>query len=219
MRKLFRCPKNHLPDGEGWAEEELIISSHLGTHVDAPWHYGSTCGGAVAKTVDQIPLQELFCDGVVLDLRHKMATGRAITVSDLEKALDKVQYQIKSGDAVLIHTGHDQLAINDRMRYNYPGLTGESSLWLAKQGAKVGGTDATGWDRPFPKMIANYQKTKNKKYIWDAHFALREMEFYVVQQLVNLDLLPPHGFKVGFFPIALVGTSAAPARVVAFLSP
>jgi kynurenine formamidase len=107
--------------------------------------------------------------------------------------------------------------MNDPVRYLYPGLTRESALWLAEQGAKVGGTDATGWDRPFPMMIRDYQTTRDKRYIWDAHYALREVEFYVVQQLANLDKLPPHGFKVSFFPLKLVGASAAPARVVAFV--
>jgi kynurenine formamidase len=38
-----------------------------------------------------------------------------------------------------------------------------------------------------------------------------------VQQLANLDQLPPHGFKVAFFPIPFVGASAAQTRAVAFL--
>ncbi len=95
-------------------------------------------------------------------------------------------------------------------------MTRESTLWLAEQGAKIGGTDAIGWDRPFPVMVADYQRTKDKRFIWDAHFACRDVEFYVVQQLANLDKLPPHGFKVSFFPVLLVGASAAPSRVVAF---
>lgn len=217
MCGIFNCSKADLPDGEGWAEEMVTLSSHLGTHVDAPLHYGSTCGGAPAKSVDQIPLEELFCDAVVLDMSHKKGTGDAISVDDLKKALDKVQYQIKEGDAVLIRTDHDKYPLNDALRYNYPGLVRESALYIAECGAKVGGTDALGWDRPFPKMVAEYQMTKDKSLIWDAHFAYREVEVYVIQQLANLDKLPPHGFKVAFFPIPLVGASAAPARVVAFV--
>ena len=55
------------------------------------------------------------------------------------------------------------------------------------------------------------------RHIWDAHYACREVEFYIVQQLINLQELPAHGFKVAFFPLRLVGASAAPARVVAFV--
>lgn len=217
MQFLFKCPAEHLPDGEGWAEENLSISSHLGTHVDAPWHYGSTCAGKPAKTVDEIPLEELYCDGVVLDLTHKRTSGDAITIDDLKEALAKTGYIIKEGDAVLIRTDHDKFDLTDEVRYSYPGMTRESTLWLAEQGAKIGGTDALGWDRPFHVMIEDYQRSGDKSKIWDAHFACRDVELYVVQQLANLEQLPSHGFKVSFFPIKLERASAAPARVVAFV--
>lgn len=217
MCGLFNCTPEELPAGEGWAEDNIKISSHLGTHVDAPWHYGSTTAGAKAKTIDEIPLEELFCDAVVLDLTAKRGSGQAITVADLEAALAHVDYKIKSGDAVLLRLDHDKYGLTDPARYNYPGMTRESTLWLAKQGAKIGGTDALGWDRPFHVMVADYQRTKDRGFIWDAHFACRDVEFYIVQQLANLDKLPPHGFKVSFFPVLLVGASAAPSRVVAFL--
>jgi kynurenine formamidase len=217
MKLLFNCTPEDLPAGEGWAEEDISMSSHLGTHVDAPWHYGSTCEGKTARTIDQIALDELYCPAVVLDMTDKKGTGAAITVDDLKKRLGIVNYQIQPGDAVLIRTDHDKYALNDPVRYNYPGMTRESTLWLAEQGATIGGTDATGWDRPFHVMIENFQRTKDKNFVWDAHFACRDKELIVVQQLANLDQLPPHGFRVGFFPLKLEKCSSAPARVVAFV--
>lgn len=217
MRAIFSCTDADLPEGEGWAEEDLNISSHLGTHVDAPWHYGSTCEGKPSRTIDQISLEELYLDGIVLDLSSKRGTSSAITVDDLQEAERKCGRDIKQGDAVLIRTDHDKYELTDLERYRYPGMTRESALWLAERGAKVGGTDALGWDRPFLSMIQDWIRSGDKKFIWDAHFAYRDVEVLVVQQLVNLDKLPAHGFKVGFFPIPLVGASAAPARVVAFL--
>ncbi|HMO23194.1 MAG TPA: cyclase family protein [Candidatus Melainabacteria bacterium] len=217
MMSFFGCGKDDLPDGEGWAEENISLSSHLGTHVDAPLHYGSKCGDSKAKTIDQISLDDLYLDTVVLDLSHKRGTGGAITVDDLKQALDRIEYKIKERDAVLIRTDHDKYEITDPLKYNYPGLVGESALWLSEQGALVGGTDALGWDRPFMVMMMDYKRTGDKSKIWDAHFAHRDKEFYVVQQLVDLDKLPAFGFKTAFFPINLVGASAAPARVVAFL--
>jgi kynurenine formamidase len=217
MCELFNCTADDLPEREGWAEDTVTISSHLGTHVDAPWHTGSRTAGKPAKTVDQIPLEDLYCHGVVLDVTHKKSTGQPITIEDLQNALTKIDYKIKAGDAVMMRTDHDKFELTDPARYSYPGMTRESTLWLAEQGAKVAGTDALGWDRPFPVMIAEFQQTKRKEAIWDAHYACRDVELYVVQQLVNLDKLPPHGFEVCFFPILLVGASAAPARVVAFV--
>jgi len=45
------------PDGHAWAVEMVTLSSHSGTHVDAPYHYGPTSGGAPAKTIEQLPLR------------------------------------------------------------------------------------------------------------------------------------------------------------------
>ena len=56
-----------LPDGMGWAVEDVRISTHNGTHMDAPWHYHPTMdGGVAAITVDQIPLQWCYQPGVKL---------------------------------------------------------------------------------------------------------------------------------------------------------
>ena len=47
--------KEDLPDGEGWAVETLTLSTHNGTHMDAPWHYHSTTndGTRPAPTIDE----------------------------------------------------------------------------------------------------------------------------------------------------------------------
>jgi len=96
-------------------------------------------------------------------------------------------------------------------------MTREGTLFLSGLGAKVLGTDAVGWDRPFFVMRRAFRDTKNAAEIWDGHFAGRDREVFIVQQVDNLKSLPPHGFKVGFFPIKLAHCSAAPARVVAFV--
>lgn len=60
-----------LPDGEAWAIERLVLTTHNGTHLDAPWHYASTMNhGEPAATLDQIPLDWCFQRGVKLDFRH-----------------------------------------------------------------------------------------------------------------------------------------------------
>lgn len=41
MAAIFGCEPSQLPDGEGWGDERLVGTTLLGTHVDAPLHYGS----------------------------------------------------------------------------------------------------------------------------------------------------------------------------------
>jgi kynurenine formamidase len=217
MCQIFGCERHDLPDGEGWGEERVSINSHIGTHVDAPLHYGSQCEGKPARTIEAIELQELFCDGLVLDLRGLAAPGEGISLAALRQALEQNGGKVTPGCAILLRTGMEQYGIDDLRFYSYPGMTREGTLFLAGLGAKVLGTDAVGWDRPFFVMRRAFRDTKDATQIWDGHFAGREREVFIVQQLTNLQSLPAHGFSVGFFPIKLAHCSAAPARAVAFL--
>lgn len=217
MCEIFGCEPDDLPDGEGWGEERITINSHIGTHVDAPLHYGSTCEGAPARTIEAISLDELYCDGLVLDLRGVAVPNEGIPVEALERALSDSGGSVTPGCAVLIRTGMEAYSLSDIENYAYPGMTRAGTLFLAELGAKVLGTDALGWDRPFGVMRRAFRETGDPAEIWDAHFAGRDREVFVVQQLDNLASLPPHGFKVGFFPMKLAHCSAAPARVVAFI--
>lgn len=217
MCQLFGCERHHLPDGEGWGEERVSINSHIGTHVDAPLHYGSQCEGKPARTIEQISLQELFCDGLVLDLRELAKPGEGISVAALQQALDRNGGKVTPGCAIMLRTGMELYPLEDLRAYFYPGMTREGTLFLAGLGAKVLGTDALGWDRPFLVMRRAFAETQDKSQIWDGHFAGRDREVFIVQQLVNLENLPSNGFKVGFFPIKLAHCSAAPARAVAFV--
>jgi kynurenine formamidase len=217
MCQLFGCERHHLPDGEGWGDEELRLSSHLGTHVDAPLHYGNRCEGKPARSITDISLDELWCDGVVLDLRGRATPGKGIEVAALREAIAEAGATIGPGTAVLLRTGQEAWDISRIEFFHYPGMTREGTLFLAGFGAKVLGTDAVGWDRPFMEMRRAFADSGDPAEIWDGHFAGRDREVFIVQQLANLAALPPTGFKVGFFPLKLTGCSAAPARVVAFV--
>jgi kynurenine formamidase len=217
MCALFQCSKEDLPGGEGWGDEQLRFSSHIGTHVDAPLHYGSTCEGRPARDIAEIELGELFCDGVVLDLRERCQPGRGIEVDALREAIDENGSRVGPGTAFLLRTGQERYGLGDLEYYSYPGMTRAGTLFLAELGAKVLGTDAVGWDRPFHEMRRAFQETRDPGEIWDGHFAGRDREVFIVQQLDNLAALPPAGFKVGFFPLKLARCSASPARVVAFV--
>jgi kynurenine formamidase len=210
------CSPSDLPDGEGWGEEVLDdMSTHCGTHVDAPLHSGSTCQGSPSRTIDQIDVQELFCPGMVLDVRPWARRGEAIEVVALQRAIAATGQTIVAGSAVLIRTGQEGLKMGDEHYFNYPGMSREGTLLLTEHGATVLGTDAVGWDRPFAVMTREFKRSGAP--LWDGHKAVREKEAFIVQKLSNLGALPLAGFHVGFFPLKLARASAAPARVVAFL--
>lgn len=214
----FGCQPEDLPGGEGWGAEQLHINTHMGTHVDAPLHYGSTCEGKPARTISDIALDELYADGLVLDLRGKCQQGESISLEALKEAIAENPGEITPGCALMLRTGQEDHPLGDPKFFWYPGMSREGTLFLASTGAKILGTDALGWDRPFPVMKKRFAETGDRSEIWDGHFAGRDAEVFIIQQLYNLKALPTHGFKVGFFPLRLARCSASPARVVAFLS-
>jgi len=215
--QAFRCQRHDLPDGEGWGAERLHINTHLGTHVDAPLHYGSMCEGKPARTITDIALEELFVDGLVLDLRGLVKAAEGISVEALKTAIARNGGAITPGCALMLRTGQEADGFGDAEYFQYPGMTGEGTLFLAGTGAKILCTDALGWDRPFHIIRRAFRETGDRATIWDGHFAGREREVFIVQQIHNLAAVPANGFKVGFFPLPLARCSASPARVVAFL--
>ena len=213
----FGCTKEDLPDGEGWGAERLHINTHLGTHVDAPLHYGTMCEGKPARTITDIALQELYADAIVLDLRGMVKPNEGIEVAALKQAIANNGAKITPGCALILRTGQEKYDLGDPEFFQYPGMTREGTLFLASTGAKILGTDALGWDRPFHIIRRTFRETKDRSTIWDGHFAGREKEVFIVQQVHNLAAVPTSGFKVGFFPLPLARCSASPARVVAFV--
>ncbi len=215
MSQIFGCQVDDLPQGLGWASDSINLSTHSGTHVDAPWHYAPVSEGRKARTIDEMPLDWFYHDGVVLDMRHK-PRGSGVTVGDLEEALKKINYKLKPWDIVLIQTGADKLWGTADYFNAGCGMTRESTLWLIERGVRVMGIDAWGWDRPFWAIRQDYLQSKNPTIVWGAHYAGIEREYCHIEKLANLDKLPkPFGFKVACFPIKVTGGSAGWARVVA----
>lgn len=187
MREKFGViPKDLVySQGLGWSYEFIEAMTHTGTHLDAPWHFHPISEGKIAKTVDEIPLEWCFSNGVVLDMRHKNP-GEYITIEDLNLSLEKINYEIKPLDIVLIMTGADK-RMGTKEYFLQPGMSREATLWLIGKGVKVMGIDAYTWDRPFSEMSKDYSQKKDGSFIWPAHFAGIEKEYCHIEKLANLD--------------------------------
>ena len=55
------------------------------------------------------------------------------------------------------------------------------------------------------------------KHFWEAHRVMLDEDYWHLENLMNLEQLPSHGFKLSVFPIKWMGTTAAPVRAVAIL--
>jgi kynurenine formamidase len=210
--------KDQLPGGLGWALEMISLTTHSGTHLDAPYHYHPTMDqGQPSLTIDEVPLQWCFSDGVVLDFRHK-TDGERITADDVARELARIDYELKPLDIVLIQTGADSAWGTPQYLVKGAGMDRESTLYLTERGIRVVGIDAWSWDRPLPFLAREFKETGDPRVIWEAHFAGIETGYCHMEKMANLSAIGlPHGFKVCCFPIKIKGASAAWTRPVAMV--
>lgn len=213
--------REDLPDGAGWALEKVEITTHNGTHLDAPYHYHPTMDHALgapkpSMTIDQVPLDWCFRPAVKLDFRH-LADGHVVTAAEVEAELARIKYVLQPLDIVLVNTRAGSM-------YGQPGYVDagcgmgrEATLYLLERGVRVTGTDAWSWDAPFSFTQRKYATTGDASLIWEGHKAGREIGYCHLEKLHNLEALPASGFKVSCFPVKVRGGSAGWTRAVAIL--
>lgn len=215
VESLFGVPPRLLRNGESWAIEEFTrLGTHSVTHVDAPWHYNSEVHGRRAATIDELPLEWFFADGITLDLTGK-ADGEKVEAGEIEAALKAVGRTLKPLDIVLLRTGRDAFFGQPDYARRGCAVTPGATRWLYERGVRVMGIDAWGWDGPLDIQAREAMARQEPGVFWAAHQA--DLAYSQIERLVNLASLPPAGFKVACFPLKIQGGSAGPARVVAIL--
>ncbi|MGJ5641462.1 cyclase family protein [Formosa sp. S-31] len=216
-KRLFKDIQGDIfVNGKGLAGEMLYLATHCGTHVDAPYHYSPTCGGKPSRTIEELPLEWFFNDGVVLDFTDK-PDGYLIEEKDLVEKLSDIGYTLKPLDIVLIRCDADKRIYNEDYVKIHVGVSAKATRWLIDQGVKVMGTDGWGWDVPLHIQIERFKLNPKPGIIWEAHYVGIDKEYCQIEKLANLDLLPPFGFKVSCFPTKIEKASGGWTRAVAIL--
>lgn len=216
--RVLGLPFKLFPSGfGGWADDMIQqMGVHSTTHIDAPWHYGPTCEGKKAKTIDEIPLEWCYGEGVVIDMTHK-EDNDPIMAAEIEDYLSQNNITLTAGMIVLIRTDRDQYMGTKEFPDRGTGMSAEATEYLIDQGIKVMGIDQWGWDLPLKYQIKKAKETGNKEVFWEGHLVGTRKEYLHIEQLTNLKALPIQGFKLCVFPMKIVGASGAPARVVAMV--
>ncbi|MFE9355161.1 cyclase family protein [Streptomyces olivaceoviridis] len=205
-----------LPDGELLSLDALTLTSHTGTHVDAPSHYGTKAAYGVPRHIDQMPLDWFVGAGVRLDVSD--APVGTVGADRLEHAFTEIGYRPGPGDIVLLRTGADRHAGKPEFFTDFTGLDGPATELLLDLAVRVIGTDAFSLDAPFGHMISTYRRTGDKSVLWPAHFTGRRREYCQIERLANLDALPaPTGFTVVCLPVKIAGAGAGWTRAAALL--
>jgi len=219
---LFGVPVSALPNGEYCAIERCAVSTHNGTHLDAPYHFFSSMnhrlrpGGEPSMRIDALPLEWCFQPAVKLDFRH-FEDGYVATPGDVEAELKRIGHKLEPLEIVVVNTRAGR-------RYGEAdyvdagcGMGKAATLWMLEQGVRLVGTDGWSWDAPFSHTRRKVQATGDASLIWEGHRAGREIGYAHLEKLHNLETLPADGFEITCFPVKVHRGSAGWTRAVAIL--
>jgi len=199
------------------AMDIVETSTHAGTHVDAPYHFGPAANGGRARTVDELPLEWFYADGVLLDFSSVKRPGESISLADVTGRLERIGHKLKSQDIVLIRTGAAEHFADDP---NFAELSirleRNAFLWFLDQGIRVIGCDSESLDGPIAPMVEAL-KDGRKDQFFPIHYAGREREFCLIHKMDLSSLRASQGFKVVALPIKLERCGASWTRAVALV--
>ncbi len=209
-----------VPGGEGFAAAETItLTTHNGTHLDAPWHFHPTQDAASGEvrpaiTIDEVPLEWCFQPGVKLDFRH-FPDGYVVTAADVEAELARIGHDLKPLEIVMVNTAAGKALGRPDFVNVGCGMGYDATMYLTSRGVRVTGTDAWSWDAPFAHTAKKVAETGDTSLIWEGHKAGRDIGYCHLEKLHNLEVLPPDGFIVSCFPHKIESASAGWTRAVA----
>jgi kynurenine formamidase len=199
-------------NGYWYASGDFSMSEHGGTHIDAPIHFAE---GRLA--VDEIPVQKLIAPAIVIDVRSAVE-GNAdyrLSMDDLE-AWEARHGPIDQGAVVLMLTGWGT-RWPDRMRYlgsstpsdpktlHFPGFSKEAAEFLVKKRQ----VDGVGIDTP----SIDYGSSRD----FIVHQIINGANRYGLENVANLDKVPPKGAILVALPIKIRGGTGGPVRIIAIL--
>ncbi len=208
---------DELPGREGWAVESVTLSTHNGTHLDAPYHYHSTMdGGARAITIDEVPLEWCWGRGVKLDFRA-FEDGYVATPADIEAELSRIDHDLTEGDIVLVNTAAGAVYGTPDYVATGCGVGRAATNYMTERGVRITGTDAWSWDAPFVHTAKRVAETGDASLIWEGHRAGMDRGYCHIEKLANLETLPSTGFEVICFPVSIKAASAGWCRPVAVI--
>lgn len=210
--KLEKVNEEMTPQGYWYSSYNYSASEHVGTHLDAPFHF------AQGKwTTEQIPLGKTIGPGVVIDLRRKAEAdpNYQLQVVDVH-TWEKRHGKIPRGAIVLMNSGWGRFW-GDRRRYfgtdqpgdvtnlRFPGFSKEAVEFLLRE-RKV---NAVGTDTP------SIDHGPSRDFI--VHQLLGGANIPIFENVANLGRLPPKGSTIFAIPMKIQGGSGAPLRIFALL--
>jgi len=181
---------------DGYNLELLFLSSHTGTHLDAPYHFLEK-----GAKIHEISLKKLVSSAVLIKSRKK--SNESVTKTDIQK-FEKKHGKIDGFSSVIFSTGWQR---NLQKKYYFtknPGLTVSAAKYLASKKVSLVGIDSPsidlGADSKFP-----------------VHHIFSKKGILIVENLANLEKIRFPKFHLVVLPLKLKGATGSPVRAIAFV--
>ena len=176
-------------ENEGFNVSRITMSSHLGTHIDAPRHYNSEAAG-----VDKILPQKLIGTAYLLDFSSKTASG-IITLDEIHK----YENEIKSNSILVMRTGWDKFYASEKYFTDYPSVSPDACDFIADCGVTCIACDMPG--------ISSHEIDKTHKLLLGRGIIL-------VESLCGLEKIEKNKFLFIALPLKIIGADGSPCRAV-----
>lgn len=181
-----------IPDG--YNLELLFLSSHSGTHMDAPYHFLKR-----GDTIEKIPLARLVTDAILI--RLKKAADCAISKKDILHFESK-NGKIPDNSTVIFSTGWSKRLGEKSYFEKNPGLAVDAARYLTSKKTNLIGIDSPSIDLG----------TDTK---FSVHHILAKNDVLIVENLTNLEKIKTTHFKFVALPLKLKNATGSPVRAMA----
>jgi len=181
---------------DGYNLELLFLSTHTGTHMDAPYHFLEK-----GAKIHEISLKKLVSEAVLI--KSKKKDGESITKIDIQK-FEKKHGKITSFSSVIFYTGWQK---NLQKKYYFtknPGLSVSAAKYLASKKINLVGVDSPSIDLG-----------KDSKFSVHQNFAKKGI--LIVENLANLEKIKSSKFHLVVLPLKLKNATGSPVRAIAFV--
>jgi kynurenine formamidase len=193
---------------DGFFVRSWAFDEHCGTHVDAPAHFGGEA------TVELIAPEELVLSVAVVDLRERVETDHdALVVPDDVLDWERRHGELPERCALFALTGWGT-RVSDPAAYlnadaggvlHSPGFSGELAAFVRDERPQI---RAIGLDTASLDIGASTD--------YPAHVSWLPSGRYGIENLANLERVPPSGATVVVGAPTFAGGSGGPARILAF---
>jgi len=183
-RQLVFVGQTHFIKHDGVSMSSILVSSHTGTHIDAPSHFLQE-----GKPLSQVPLETHIGKALVID-----CTGVPVITKEVLS-----RHTIPEGIILLCKTDNSKKKVTDRYDPQFVAISECAARYLIERKIKAVGLDYPGLERG------------NKDHV--VHALLLGNEIGIIEGL-RLEKVEPKEYFFCCLPIALQNTDGAPARAV-----